>query len=88
MLTTTQSKLKMTLSALFITTLTACGGGGSNGIASTTQPTTTTPTPTPAEPTPAQQMDAQFGLYLTDLANNHILPSYQQLANNEIKLKH
>jgi hypothetical protein len=86
MLTITQSKLKMTLSALFITTLTACGGGGSNGSASTTQ--STTPTPITPDPTPAQQMEAQFGLYLTDLANNHILPSYQQLANNEIKLKH
>lgn len=65
------------LTPLFLTLcLTACGGGGGSST-----PTTTPTTPTPV-PQPTSTMDEQFGLYLTDLSNNHILPGYQLLADN------
>jgi hypothetical protein len=60
------------ISPLLLTfALSACGGGGSDS----TTPTTPTPTPT----TPTSTDTAQFTLWLTDLANNYILPSYQDL---------
>jgi predicted lipoprotein len=62
---------------VFSITLTACGGGSGGG--SSTPTTTPDPTPTPQ---PTSTMDEQFGLYLTDLSNNHILPGYQLLADN------
>ncbi|MCJ8269793.1 MAG: imelysin family protein [Psychrosphaera sp.] len=65
------------LSALllaFSLTLTACGGGGGGG--------STTPTTPDPVLQPTSTMDEQFGLYLTDLSNNHILPGYQLLADN------
>jgi predicted lipoprotein len=58
---------------LFTAVLTACGGGG--GGSDTTTPDPTTPDPT----TPTSTDDEQFGLWLTDLSNNVILPSYQDL---------
>ncbi|MDP7592223.1 MAG: imelysin family protein [Litorilituus sp.] len=58
------------ISPLLLTfALSACGGGGSDST------TPTTPTPT----TPTSTDTAQFTLWLTDLANNYILPSYQDL---------
>lgn len=61
----------------------ACGGGGSSA------PTTPEPTPTPT-PTPTPQpstMDEQFGKYLTDLTNNHIVPGYTLLAENAVNFQ-
>ncbi len=59
------------ISPLLLTfALSACGGGGSDS---------TTPTPTPTPTTPTSTDTAQFTLWLTDLANNYILPSYQDL---------
>ena len=54
--------------------LTACGGGGSS---ESTTPDTTPDTTTPTTPTSTDE--EQFGLWLTDLANNVILPGYQDL---------
>lgn len=63
--------------------LSACGGGGSSSDSSIdndsdggTAVVTPTPTPTP-EPTPTETIDVQFGTYLSDIGNNHILPGYE-----------
>ncbi len=55
--------------------LTGCGGGGS-----TDSPITPTPDTTPAPQT--STMDEQFGKYLNDLADSHILPGYALLLQN------
>ncbi|OUR60913.1 hypothetical protein A9Q74_11495 [Colwellia sp. 39_35_sub15_T18] len=68
------SPLKMVSPLLFSLALTACGGGGGSE---------TTPEPTePTEPTtPVSTDEEQFGLWLTDLADNVILPGYQDLQS-------
>jgi len=67
--------LKIASSLLFTLALTACGGGGSD----TTTPITETPT-TPTTPTtPATTDEQQFGLWLNDLADNVVVPGYQNL---------
>jgi len=63
--------------------LTACGGGSSDS-APTTPTTPTTPiTPT----TPLGSIDDQFGLWLTDIASNHVLVGYQKLQDSALVLK-
>ncbi len=72
--TNSLSPLKILSPLLFTLALTACGGGGGD---SETTPEPTTPTPT----TPTSTDEQQFGLWLTDLADNVILPGYQDLQN-------
>lgn len=68
------SPLKILSPLLFTLALTACGGGG--GSDTTTEPTE------PTEPTtPVSTDEEQFGLWLTDLADNVILPGYQDLQS-------
>ena len=55
--------------------LTACGGGGGSDGGTVAPTTPTTPT------TPTSTIDEQFGFWLTDLSDNHILPSYQSLQD-------
>lgn len=55
-------------------TLAACGGGSD----------TAEVIPDPMVPT--NTIDDEFGLWLTDLANNHVLPSYQNLQENALVL--
>ncbi len=57
-------------------TLAACGGGGGTDTPDPVTPITPT-TPT----TPTSTDDEQFGLWLTGLATNYILPSYQDLQD-------
>jgi len=64
--------LKIASSLLFTLALTACGGGGSAATESTSTTTTTTTTPATTD-------EAQFGLWLNDLADNVVLPGYQHL---------
>jgi predicted lipoprotein len=59
--------------------LTACGSGGSSDTATPTTPAPTTPTTTGT-------IEDEFGLWLTDLSNNHILPSYQLLQEKALLL--
>jgi len=72
---------RILFAAILSTTLTACGGGSD----------TTEATPDPVEPTtgtttPTNTIEDEFGLWLTDLANNHVLPSYQNLQDNALTL--
>ena len=68
------SPLKIMTPLLLTMTLSACGGGGGSSTdTSTTPPAPTTPT------TPTSTDDEQFGLWLTDLSNNVILPNYLDL---------
>ncbi len=57
-------------------TLAACGGGGGTDTPDPVTPITPT-TPT----TPTSTDDEQFGLWLTGLATDYILPSYQDLQD-------
>jgi len=71
----------MLITAMLSVTLTACGGGSD---------TTAEITPDPVDPTtpttPISTIDNEFGLWLTDLANNHVLPSYQNLQESSALL--
>jgi predicted lipoprotein len=68
--------LKIITPLLLTMTLTACGGGGDSESRSTDTPVTPI---TPSTPTSTDE--EQFGLWLTDLADNVILPAYQDLLN-------
>lgn len=58
--------------------LSACGGGSD---------TTTETKPEPGKPTtPVTTIEDEFGFWLTDLANNHVLPSYQNLQDTSALL--
>jgi predicted lipoprotein len=68
---------RLLLPAVLSVTLAACGGGSD----------TAEVTPDPIEPTPpTSTIDDEFGLWLTDLANNHVLPSYQNLQESALVL--
>jgi predicted lipoprotein len=69
-----KSVLALLVSLSLTSVLTACGGGGGSD-GGTVAPTTPAPT------TPTSTIDEQFGFWLTDLTNNHILPSYQSLQD-------
>lgn len=76
---TIKNKLFKTVPALVLTGfLSACGGG--SDTATDTKPDTGTPT------TPVTKIEDEFGLWLTDLANNHVLPSYQSLQDTSAVL--
>jgi len=71
---------KLTLATSFSVVLTACGGGGSNSEPVVTIPVIVNPTPTVT-------LDAQFALYLADLADGHIIPSYAAMQTTAQTLK-
>jgi predicted lipoprotein len=71
---TKRAPVKVLTPVLLSIVLTACGGGGSDS------PTPATGGGGSESPAPATSTDdEQFGLWLTDLSNNFILPSYQDL---------
>jgi hypothetical protein len=80
----TMHKAMRLLPAIALTIgLTACGGGSSDSA-----PTTPTTPITPITPiTPVGSIDDQFGLWLTDIATNHVLVGYQQLQDSALLLK-
>jgi len=65
----------LTTSIALALCLSACGGGSDS-----TTPTVTEPEPT----TPTGTIEDQFGYYLTDLANNHIVPGYQDFNQQSV----
>jgi hypothetical protein len=71
---------KLTLATSLSVVLTACGGGGSNSEPVVTIPVIVNPTPTVT-------LDAQFALYLADLADGHIIPSYAAMQTTAQTLK-
>ncbi|MEI6894491.1 MAG: imelysin family protein [Colwellia sp.] len=66
------------LATVFSLTLTACGGSDSSG-GGVVEPDDNTTLPT-------YTIEDEFGLWLTDLADNHVLPSYQRLLENALTL--
>ena len=75
----THKKMRLLTSLVLTAVLTACGGGGSDSAP--TVPTPSTPT------TPEDSIDEQFGLWLTDIATNHVLVGYQKLHDSALLLK-
>ncbi|WP_133471156.1 imelysin family protein [Paraglaciecola marina] len=59
------------------TLLSACGGGGSSG--NSTTPTTPT--------TETTDLPTEFGEYLTDLTDGHIIPAYEDMYSEALALK-
>jgi len=69
------------LTSIFLTAiLSACGGSDSSPETTPDAKTPTTPT------TPTTTIEDEFSLWLTDLANNHILPSYKNLQDTSALL--
>jgi predicted lipoprotein len=83
LLTNQNSRLipSLFITAMLSVTLTACGGGSDTTAEITPDPVAPT-TPT----TPTNTIDDEFGLWLTDLANNHVLPSYKNLQESSALL--
>lgn len=81
-------QIKPLTALLFTMALTACGGG-SEEVADTPIIDTTDEqiaSGTPNSSTDTTTIDDEFSLWLTDLADNHILPSYQNLADTSSTL--
>jgi predicted lipoprotein len=62
--------------------LTACGGGGDGGSS-----TPVVTDPVVVAPDPTETLEDQFGQYLTDLSDNHIIPSYVAMQTEAQALK-
>lgn len=69
---------KLAIGVALSLSVAACGGGGGGGT-STTPTSPTTPT-TPTIPTTPDNLDGEFTNYLTDLADNHIVPGYAAMS--------
>ncbi|MBL4630874.1 MAG: imelysin family protein [Paraglaciecola sp.] len=76
----TRNVKALSMAMALTTLLSACGGGGSS---ESTTPTTTTPTTT----TPTTDIATEFGDYLTDLTDDHIIPSYENMLSKAQALK-
>lgn len=78
-----KAKAAKVVSSLLLTLMiTACGGSSD-----TTEDNTVTPDPTEeATEETTNTIDDEFGLWLIDIANNHILPSYQSLEGSSTVL--
>jgi predicted lipoprotein len=72
---------KLTLATSLSVALTACGGGGDNSF----EPVVTVPVV--VNPAPTITLDDQFTLYLTDLTDRHIIPSYAAMQTEAQALK-
>ena len=75
-----ESLTKLALTTSLSVALTACGGGGSDSAAPVV-------TPVVVNPVPTMTLDDQFVLYLTDLTDNHIIPSYVAMQTEAKILK-
>ena len=64
---------KLALATSLGLTLTACGGGSSDAMVSG---------PVVVNPTPTVTLDDQFTLYLADLTDRHIIPSYAAMQTD------
>ena len=73
-----QSFTKLSLAVSLSLALVACGGGG--GGENTTPPVVTAPIVVVPAPI-ADNLDDEFALYLTDLADKHIIPGYADLQS-------
>jgi len=76
----TQQPARLLTSLLLTAILSACGGSDTTTETIPDPKTPTTPT------TPTNTIEEEFALWLTDLANNHILPSYQNLQDTSALL--
>ena len=75
-----KNKLKFLATVFSLTSmLTACGGGSEDSPAAKSEPITT--------PVVTGVTEEEFGLYLSDLSKNHILPAYQALQDNSTAFK-
>ena len=74
-----ESLTKLALATILSVALTACGGGGDS--------TAPVVTPVVANPVPTMTLDSQFALYLTDLTDKHIIPSYAAMQTEAKILK-
>ncbi len=72
---------KLTLTTSLSLVLTACGGGSDSG----SEPVVTVPLV--VNPTPTMTLNDQFALYLTDLTDKHIIPSYAAMQTEALALK-
>ncbi len=77
-----QKKMRFLAMLTLTTALSACGGGSDSGSATPATPSAPT---TPS--TPSGSIDDQFSLWLTDIATNHILASYQKLNDAALLLQ-
>ncbi|HCM47199.1 MAG TPA: hypothetical protein DIS98_06755, partial [Colwellia sp.] len=73
---------RLLLPVILSVTLAACGGGSDTAEVIPDPIDPTTPVPT----APTNTIENEFGLWLTDLANNHVLPSYQNLQESALIL--
>jgi len=76
-------KMKL-ISVIFLSiAINGCGGGGSSDNTVSTKPSTPTPTPT----TPSTStIDDEFALWLTDVSNHVIIPSYLAMQTQATQL--
>lgn len=72
---------KVLLVALLSSTVVACGGSSDSVTAEATPDTSN-----PDTVSPTTTIEQEFGLWLTDLANTHVLPSYQTLQDTASSL--
>lgn len=75
--------ISMSLQTLLLTlAVSACGGGADTAEEPAPEPTPEIPLPVD----PMTTIDDEFGFWLTDLANNHIIPSYENLESSSALL--
>ena len=72
---------KLTLATFLSVALTGCGGGGGDS----SEPVVTVPVV--VNPAPTITLDDQFALYLTDLTDSHIIPSYAAMQTEAQAMK-
>ena len=72
---------KLTLATSLSVALTGCGGGGGDS----SEPVVTVPVV--VNPAPTITLDDQFALYLTDLTDRHIIPSYADMQTEAQEMK-
>jgi len=76
-----ESLTKLALATSLSLALTACGGGGGSDSGTPVIP------PVGVNPVPISTLEDQFALYLVDLADKHIIPSYAAMQTEAQTLK-